>query len=459
AVPGGIKNVTIDTTGRLADRALLDNTRRHSLLHMPFVIKVRIDGGLAPVTDRHRYRLYVRPDVWHNPIDGIKAGIHAEGDFLNLLHKTDVSVWWNTHVLQGDSYLPYKGDGPYSAYSAVNYSLQYSTPLRRNYAKLQLAIASRYLDGCWYQKGGLNWLPDVHNTFQVYALAFWRPKATDLNYLLTPGDWSSTAQIPNKSLNLAWWHHYNYTRGEGYYTFSLRAPLMVNNAEGFNNSWVQLNSVNHMHLGKIEVHSRIFGRYGTGNQLAYESLLYAAGASPEELLEDKYTRSVGFVPVGWQGISRYDVNHFQQGGGLNLRGYAGYNLPDERSGVVYEGYKGRSGAAANVEIDFEKLIALTPRFTSKWLHVDMYLFGDAGIMELSKFDKANVYAIIPTSTWSDLRVDAGLGAAITIKSFGVFEKAKPLTIRVDAPLFLNRPPYSNNGFVTGRYVVGVNRAF
>jgi aminopeptidase N len=43
---------------------------------------------------------------------------------------------------------------------------------------------------------------------------------------------------------------------------------------------------------------------------------------------------------------RYDVNHFQQGGGLNLRGYAGYYAPDERNGYMLEGYKSRSGAAA-----------------------------------------------------------------------------------------------------------------
>jgi aminopeptidase N len=58
-----------------------------------------------------------------------------------------------------------------------------------------------------------------------------------------------------------------------------------------------------------------------------------------------------------------------------------------------------------------------------------------------------------------VHVDAGVGFAFTIKNWGVFEKAKPLTFRVDFPVFLNRPPYSNDQYATLRYVIGVNRAF
>jgi aminopeptidase N len=147
------------------------------------------------------------------------------------------------------------------------------------------------------------------------------------------------------------------------------------------------------------------------------------------------------------------------GGGLNLRGYAGYNTPDERNGTVMTSYKGRSGAAFNVEVDFENYLPWRPKLFRNWLHADLYAFGDAGIMELSYFSNSNVYSIIPTSMWSDVRIDAGIGAAFTIKSWGIFEKARPLTLRFDMPFFLNRAPYSNNQYFTFRYVVGVNRSF
>ena len=101
-----------------------------------------------------------------------------------------------------------------------------------------------------------------------------------------------------------------------------------------------------------------------------------------------------------------------------------------------------------------------PRLLRNWLHANVYAFGDAGVMELSDFSTANIYNATPNATyWSNVHVDAGVGFAFTIKNWGVFDKAKPLTIRLDLPIFLNRPPYSNDQYATFRYVVGVNRAF
>lgn len=454
-IPGGIKDVQIDTTFRLADRNLVDNYRARGLFSPHCAVKLKLDGGTYPsAPDRRHYRLWARPDLWYNPIDGIKAGLHLEGDYLNMLDKLDATIWWNTHVLQGDDWLPYKGERPYVRYSPVNYSFNYSTPVSLSMAHLQFNLNSRYLDGLWLQRAGFSW-SSGNNTVQVNGQGIWRPKLTNYDYLLAPGDWSGNNKTPNISANIAWNHTYKYYNGTGSYTLSARAPFMTD----FNYAYMQFECINNNYVKKLEVKTRFFARYGLGTALPQESLLYAAGASPEELMENKYTRSIGFVPDDWRGISRYDVNHFQQGGGLNLRGYSGYNMPDEKDGVVYQGYKGRSGIAGNVEIDFDNYIPFRPGFTRNWLHVDLYAFADAGIMELSSFSKTNVYAITPANKWSDIRVDAGLGTAFTIKRFGVFDKAKPLTIRLDAPLFLNRPPYGNTGYFTARYVVGVNRAF
>ncbi len=101
-----------------------------------------------------------------------------------------------------------------------------------------------------------------------------------------------------------------------------------------------------------------------------------------------------------------------------------------------------------------------PRLISNWLHASVYAFGDAGVMELSNYSLPNYYAITPNAAyWSNVHVDAGVGFAFTIKNWGVFEKARPLTIRLDLPVFLNRPPYSNDQYATVRYVIGVGRAF
>jgi len=159
------------------------------------------------------------------------------------------------------------------------------------------------------------------------------------------------------------------------------------------------------------------------------------------------------------GYNRYEPTYSQQGGGLNLRGYAGYFMPDRRGTEELIGYKSRSGAALNMELDYDGLIHLAPAFTRNWLHIDAYLFADAGAYELSRYLPGDFSVIAPTEMWSDLHVDAGPGMAVTIKKFGPFAQAQPLTLRFDMPIFLNRPSYSKPQYFGLRYVVGVGLAF
>jgi Peptidase family M1 domain len=456
-MPSGVKSVQIDTSYRLADKDMVDNYRTKGWCISPKAVRLLFDGGLAAPADRRQYRMYIRPDLWWNPIDGIKAGVHFEGDYLATLYKIDASIWWNTHALQENDFKPFKGEGTYDRYAPVNYSFNYSSPVTRNMPKLHLQLNSRLLDGLWYHKGGFNWLMNDRNSVHVYAQTMWRQKVSDLDYLIDYSDWSSFAAQPNASFNASWTHNYNYMNGNGRYTFSVRTPMLTG---AFDYSYAQLESVNSNYLGRMEVRTRVFGRYGIGNRIPYESALYMAGANPEEEIENKYTRSIGFIPTNWEDISRYDMNHFQQGGGLNLRGYAGYFAPDEHNGTVLLGYKGRSGASASMELGLENYMPWRPKGLRNFIHANVYLFGDAGVMELSNFSLPNYSFISPNAAlWSTVHVDAGVGFAFTIKNWGVFEKARPLTIRIDLPCFLNRPPYSNNQYATLRYVVGINRAF
>ena len=458
-IPSGIRSVQIDTSFRLADKDMVDNYKSRGMLLSPRSIKTKLDGGLAAQFDRRQYRLDVRPDLWWNSVDGIKAGVHFEGDYLFSLYKIDASIWFNTHLLQEGAYQSYQGEQLYGRYPAVSYSVNYVSPITRNLPKLQLQISSRFLDGLWYHRGGFNWLLNDKNIIQFFAQSMWRPNVNALDYLADPNQWSSNDKQRNTSLNLAWGHNYSYMHGTGKYTFTFRAPFLSGNNYPFDYAYAQLESVNYNHFGRLDVRTRLFGRYGTGSRLPLESLLNMAGANSEELMENKYTRSRAFVPTEWDGISKYDVNHFQMGGGLNLRGYAGYYAPDERHAANYVGYQSRSGAAANVEVGFENYMPWRPKLFRNWLHANVYAFGDAGMTELSIPSSRNVYTISPSDLWSSVHIDAGLGMAFTVKNWGVFEKAKPLTIRLDLPLFLNRPPYNNNQYATVRYVVGINRAF
>lgn len=458
-IPSGIRAVQIDTSFRLADKYILDNYKTRGLPVSTAAFEVKLDGLQSASWDRRHYRAYVRPDLWWNPVDGMKLGAHIEGDYLFSMHKFDATVWLNTHLLQAGKYKSLAGEGIYARYSPVNYSLNYISPITRNLPKLQLQINSRFLDGLWHHRGGLNWLLNDNNTLSAYALTMWRPLNLDKDYLIYGNEWSSMKTRPNSSVNASWSHFYSYPAGNGHYTASLRAPFFTGNSTNdFNYSYAQLEAVNYNRIKKLIVKTRLFGRYGTGSVLPYESLLYLAGNNPEGLMDNKYTRSVGVVPASWSTYSISDMNHFQQGGGLNLRGYTGYLAGDLVNGNLLTGYKGLGGISGNIEIDFDEYIRFKPKVLKDLLHLDAYLFADAGMMQLSKAG-TQYWDISPTMSLSGLRADAGLGFALTLKKLKWFDKTEPLTVRLDLPLFVNRPPFANPDYVAFRYVLGVNRCF
>jgi aminopeptidase N len=125
--------------------------------------------------------------------------------------------------------------------------------------------------------------------------------------------------------------------------------------------------------------------------------------------------------------------------------------PEELKDGVALAYAGNSGAAINAELEFDEIFGLRPWWTRNWLDVDMYLFGDLGFISTNAPGKQLAFA--------KPRADAGVGASVTIKKWGALDKVKPLTIRVDMPLFLNRTPALDPGPWAFRWMLGISRAF
>ena len=73
---------------------------------------------------------------------------------------------------------------------------------------------------------------------------------------------------------------------------------------------------------------------------------------------------------------------------------------------------------------------------------------------VEKITKDNYQEIL-----NDTRMDAGIGFLYTFRNFGPTETIKPITIRLDMPLFLNRPPSGDEDFIQMRWIVGINRSF
>ncbi|MFH1320655.1 MAG: hypothetical protein ABII90_08385, partial [Bacteroidota bacterium] len=143
---------------------------------------------------------------------------------------------------------------------------------------------------------------------------------------------------------------------------------------------------------------------------------------------------------------------------LNLRGYTGYLVPQEdRNGDIRTVYMGNTGAAVNVELDFNELIRFNPRFLRNTFRFKTYFFGDAGVINYNLPYESLVFA--------DIRVDAGIGTTLTIRKWGPLQMVNPLTIRFDIPLFLNRVPAfdvpadSDPKYLNFRWIIGINRSF
>ena len=140
-------------------------------------------------------------------------------------------------------------------------------------------------------------------------------KKRDINYVLNPSEWNS--DMYNNSLNVLYHFKYRYTHGSGKLNAGLRSGLGIER--------LQLSPIKtriDQLYQPVEVPITNQGRLGNmerGINQAPESALFFAGGNPEELMENKYTRSVGFFPAEWGGYGN-TTNHFHHGGGMNIRG-------------------------------------------------------------------------------------------------------------------------------------------
>jgi len=441
-IPEGISNVIIDPTNTLADINMLNNSHK-------FPVSLDFDSKIYTGADHTKYRLLAGPDIWWNKYDGLKLGLDLNGNYYNYRNIFDAKVWFNTGILQDRNYS--KPD--FNLFDAVSYFVTYSSPLDKFSRNTSINLSARDLDGInsytiEFAKKNRN----QNNRFYFNFNSEFIEDSTDLKYLLYPAEWGISIDKDkvryNNSLSFGYDHNYKNKIGNGTSSIKLRSSAF-NSFYDF--ATFSLTNLNKKSLGKLILKTRAFLQYAVGTAIADESALFLAGASPEELINNKYTRAVGFVKDEWLEYGN-DVNHFQAGGGLNLRGYAGYLVPEpgKENSLNYV-YKGHSGAAVNAELEFNKLFYDAADKFSDYIGWSTYLFGDAG------FISSNL--IYENLTFAKLRADAGVGVALTIKKFGPLEKIKPLTIRFDMPLFLSSLPYVEDKYLKFRWVIGVNRAF
>ena len=83
-----------------------------------------------------------------------------------------------------------------------------------------------------------------------------------------------------------------------------------------------------------------------------------------------------------------------------------------------------------------------------------YLFADAGVINTTEINSKNI-----RDAFSDVRADEELALPYSEK-WGDLQMVKPLTIRLDFPMYLNTiPNVDDDNFQTNRFVMGIGRTF
>ena len=428
-IPSGIKEVIIDPTNRLADAYMLDNNSTCNTT-------LNFDHKLYQYSDWKNYEIKYRPDVWWNNYDGMKVGLNLTGGYLRHHHLFDASVWFNTGALQKDN-MPNEND-----YDYYSYRINYNTNLDKIALNTRINARSQFLAGLYTNKFSVIKSDSKgNNKLEVDFLSLYR---TNNNYLLNSG-WD--LQKMNNRIDVNLEHKYNYSYGKGTINLMLQSSAL-GSAHDYNK--LILSAKNNNKLKKLKINTRAYLQFGTGSNWAEESKLHLAGANNEEMMGSKFTRAEGIVSAEFMEYG-YTTNYFHQAGGLNLRGYTGYLAPEfnEDGTIASYDYNGTSGAAFNTEIDFTAYLPYSIRKNN----IASYFFADAGIITSDKLTKENYKEL-----FSDIRADAGIGFTYTLRNFGPLEAVKPLVIRFDMPLFLNRPPASDEDFYQMRWLIGINKA-
>jgi Peptidase family M1 domain len=419
-IPGGIKDVVIDVSGRMADVNRLNNSKK-TPIHWSF------DRLNASPSSFRSYHATYRPDLWYNAIDGIKAGVKLKGNYYQSRHVFEFGAWYNTGVGTTSDFESVKGD-------VVSYQLDYKTKLK---GQNNLVLNSRYIDGYVYNRLAMN----RQTGKAILTVAATGNKRTKPVYLIIP-EFGNGKDMVETRMSLAYVRPFRQFNGTGEVRLTTSASALFSE---YSYSSAGIEIKHHRRVGKLVLRSRFFAGILEGISIAPESMIQMSGASTAEMMNNRYTRSVGTIALNTQGFNR-EGNHFQTGGGLNLRGYSGYAATNIVDGDTFNIYGGSRGGALNAELDFGNAVKIRAGKLNRILDIDPYLFADMGMLGNTE------------NQWSGLRIDAGFGSMVGIKFPGL-SGTKPLNLRFDFPVFLNRIPREQSDYFAFRYIIGINRAF
>ncbi|MBL4624254.1 MAG: M1 family metallopeptidase, partial [Flavobacteriales bacterium] len=197
-IPAGIDEIQIDTTNRLADINMLNNTNK-------FPVEFTFDHHVYNRPDNRYYELKTRPDVWYNGFDGLKAGLHMNGSYMNYKHQFDLNVWMNSGLFN-----QVQSNG----FDYVSYRFNYNTPINNFIQGASVNFHTKFLDGLIGNSIGFEKKSNSEKSkIYAYFKSMYRPDSSDVLYLIHTDGWNPLQW--NNTLNLGVSHNYKYAKGKG----------------------------------------------------------------------------------------------------------------------------------------------------------------------------------------------------------------------------------------------------
>lgn len=428
-LPAPFKRVILDP-----DRQTVDYNRLNNAKGIP---KLRVRLSLLPPKPQNHwdhYQLTLRPNLWWNGQSGLQTGLTLLGHTRTRDHQFQLSGWYNTALGQTSP-----AGFPEPVIHPLSYRFAYMTPLRRWGKGFNVRLKSAFQDGLHRHLLGMEKNIRKGHRLSRFSAAYLfqlRDRFDWQFYLTEPQNWDIGQN--NASLRLAVSTQIDKATRHSLWQAEARSSFIGSEASY---AYLEGEMTHHISLlKKLSFRLHALARYGRGNT-PLESQLYRSGGSPEQRFEDAFYRARGIFPdpLIYNDKAPFAPHHLHFAGGLNLRGYSGW--------WAQQDFRAESGAAANVELSFGKLI---PKLHDR-IDIDLYAFYDGGLLAMEVTDEW-----LPE--WKTFQQDAGLGLTISIFDGRFFTANKPFTLRFDMPAWLSHPPDGTESLAF-RWVVGVGKTF
>ncbi len=433
-LPKRIKRIEIDSSYTLADVDMRDNYRGKSPRS-----RLRLDIGQDLEDYTLGYQRLWQPYLFHSGFDGLRIGVQVRLQYRNV-EKLLVKFWFNSTLLQ------YKPEWAQNKLpSPTGLHLQYSN--RFSAAAPTWSYWADIWAGGGLAKSVIGLKKELQkrdpddskrNTLSLFH-KYMRLDANGYFYLADVADWSRNT---NSSVNFLWNKTWKKRHNTHSWHLLLRTPAMQSE---FNYGFLSFERLWHKRYRSNDLRMRFYHAEILNSRIPNESLVYLASANPEQQADNTWTQTYGILkPYSGQ----FEHVSFQQGGGLNARGYTGATLIYTDSNTISTPYfRGRSGTSFSLEYGKS---SKRPFWQKKWhkrLELDYYAFFD-------------IAQIQPYTTQSNnqarIFANAGIGLAWRIK----FPQTRyePFVIRIDCPFWnsTNRADGQNFAF---RPVIGIGRSF